>query len=324
LYGGTGLGLSISKRLVEMMGGSIWVESVLGKGAAFTFTVQVKCGDLQEHEPPAGDINWKGFRILVLDGDQHVLEYIKSIIDRFGAHCDTVSYGREALRLASLCPYSIYFIDWKISDMDALHLIKEIRYMYPDQGSVINVMHSSAEYNDIEKCAIEAGVDGFIPKPLFPSVIVDTINRVLGVDRELAKEAVENVATDFTGRCMLLAEDVDINREILASLLEPTNIVIDCAENGAVAVSMFSDAPDRYDIIFMDVQMPEMDGYDATRHIRSLNVPRAGTIPIIAMTANVFREDIERCLEAGMNDHVGKPLDITAVIGLITKYIGNR
>jgi CheY-like chemotaxis protein len=136
-----------------------------------------------------------------------------------------------------------------------------------------------------------------------------------------ADETAGEDLADYTGKHMLLAEDVEINREIVLSLLEPTHIQADCAENGARAVRMFEEAPEKYDIIFMDVQMPEMDGYDATRHIRALDVPKAQTIPIIAMTANVFREDIQRCLEAGMNDHVGKPLDIDVVFDVMKKYL---
>jgi CheY-like chemotaxis protein len=119
----------------------------------------------------------------------------------------------------------------------------------------------------------------------------------------------------------LLAEDVEINREIVLSLLEPTRLNIECAENGAQAAQMFADAPDKYDMIFMDVQMPELDGYDATRRIRALDVPRAKTIPIVAMTANVFREDIEKCLEAGMNNHIGKPLNLNDVLKQLRRYL---
>jgi CheY-like chemotaxis protein len=127
---------------------------------------------------------------------------------------------------------------------------------------------------------------------------------------------------DFSGRRILLAEDVEINQEIVIAILEPTSIMIDCAGNGKDAVRLFSDDPEKYDIIFMDVQMPEMDGYEATRLIRASGLPRADTIPIVAMTANVFREDIETCLAAGMNDHVGKPLDFEEVLAKLRQYLG--
>jgi len=321
LYGGTGLGLSISKRLVEMMGGSIWIESTLGEGATFSFTVQVKRGEAQDRANYSTGTNWKGARFLVLDEDLYSLAYIKNIVERCGAICDTVSSGREMLKLAHLCPYTIYFIDWKVSDIDALYLTREIKYMYQDYDSAVIVMLSSAEYCDIEDAAKEAGVNGFLPKPLFPSAIVDTISEALGLECLCSEEAVEGISDDYTGRFALIAEDVDINREIIMTLLEPTHLSIDCAENGALAVSMFSEAPEKYDIILMDVQMPEMDGFEATRRIRELDLEAAKKIPIIAMTANVFREDVERCLEAGMNDHVGKPLDIGLVLEVIRKYM---
>jgi len=193
--------------------------------------------------------------------------------------------------------------------------------MHPKQESSVIIMASSDECIDIEQQAKDAGVDGLLPKPLFPSALVDRINEALCITHETADETSDDMDADYSNKCMLLAEDVEINREILISLLEPTRLNIESAENGAVAVSMYSAAPEKYDIIFMDVQMPEMDGYDATRRIRELDVPSAKTVPIVAMTANVFREDIERCLDAGMNDHLGKPLEISIVLELIKKYL---
>ncbi len=156
---------------------------------------------------------------------------------------------------------------------------------------------------------------------MFPSTIAEVINECLGVDkRQVEKSKTANVSGVFAGRRILLVEDVEINREIVQTLLEPTKVDIDCAENGEQAVRMFSESPQKYDMIFMDVQMPIMDGYEATRSIRALNIPEAKTIPIVAMTANVFKEDIERCLEAGMDGHVGKPIDFDEVFGKMQSY----
>jgi CheY-like chemotaxis protein len=182
-------------------------------------------------------------------------------------------------------------------------------------------MISATEWQLIEEEAKNAGVDKFLPKPLFPSSIADVINECLGANAPPPEEAEPNIDGIFEGYHVLLAEDVEINREIIQTVLEPTRLTFDCAENGIKALRMFGNSPEKYDMIFMDVQMPEMDGYEATRRIRALDIPKAKKIPIIAMTANVFREDIDRCFEAGMNGHVGKPLDFDDVLSVLNKYL---
>jgi len=183
------------------------------------------------------------------------------------------------------------------------------------------ILFSSIDWASIEDEAHGAEVYRFLPKPLFPSTIFDTISECIGSD-SVADNLVHDVCSDdFSEYTILLAEDVDINREIVLTLLEPTNLTVDCAENGTQTVKMFETAPDKYSLIFMDVQMPEMDGYDATRAIRELDIPWGRDIPIIAMTANVFREDIDMCLEAGMNAHLGKPLDINEVLKVLRQYL---
>jgi CheY-like chemotaxis protein len=205
--------------------------------------------------------------------------------------------------------------------MNGIELARRIKQNEAQAARSIIIMISAVEWDLIQDEAKAAGVDKFLSKPLFPSSIADSINECLGTGAS-AGEIQTGETVSFQGRCILLAEDVEINREIVLALLEPTNLAIDCAVNGAKALSMFSEAPEKYDMIFMDVQMPEMDGHEATRRIRALeNVPNAAIIPIVAMTANVFREDVERCLAAGMNDHVGKPLDINEVFKKLQKYI---
>jgi CheY-like chemotaxis protein len=168
-------------------------------------------------------------------------------------------------------------------------------------------------------------VEKFISKPLFPSIIADCISDCLGAaGRQPDEEKEPAEEGSFEGYRILLAEDMEINREIVQALLEPTRLLIDCAENGAEALRMFEEEPEKYDMIFMDVQMPEMDGYEATRKIRLVDHPKAAQIPIVAMTANVFREDIDRCLESGMNDHVGKPLDMDDVRRKMRQYLPKR
>jgi CheY-like chemotaxis protein len=165
-------------------------------------------------------------------------------------------------------------------------------------------------------------VDKFLSKPLFSSAIADCINECLGMGGLFTADSTQTSPADcFEGYRILLAEDVEINREIVLTLLEPTKLAVDCAENGVEALRLFSVAPDKYAMIFMDVQMPHMDGYEATRRIRATGLPGAETIPIIAMTANVFREDVEKCLEAGMNDHIGKPLNFDVVLEKLRRYL---
>jgi CheY-like chemotaxis protein len=202
-------------------------------------------------------------------------------------------------------------------------------------------MISAAEWSIVADEAKAAGVDKFLSKPLFPSAIAEVINECLGIDkRQIEKAQAADIAGIFAGRRILLAEDVEINREIVQTLLEPTKLEIDFAENGIEAVRMFKEDPLKYDMIFMDIQMPVMDGYEATRCIRIIEAElrNIGTgffegktrsydrnlmtqIPIIAMTANVFREDVEKCLAAGMNSHIGKPLDIDEVIDKLRSNI---
>jgi CheY-like chemotaxis protein len=245
-------------------------------------------------------------------------------MQRFDIFCDIVSSGEEAIaRIEQNGAYDVYFIDWRMPNMDGIELTKRIKA--PGGGNPVITMISATEWDVIEVEAKAAGVDRFLQKPLFPSAIADCLNACIGVEDSVAADSARQGETEsFAGHRILLAEDVEINREIVLALIEPTKLDVDCAENGATALSMFEQDPERYDMIFMDVQMPEMDGYEATRRIRALDIPRAKEIPIVAMTANVFREDIEKCLAVGMNGHVGKPLDFDEVLVRLREYLRPR
>jgi len=278
--------------------------------------------DIDETKLMGYGLNWNDVRILVADNDTDTMAFFKKITGEFGAHCDTVLNGEAALELIGRSgKYDLYFVGRDLPDMDGLHLVRTLRKMDSDQGkAIIAIFSDAATFEMYENEAKGAGVDIFAVKPLFPSNIIDTTSEVLGLKEKKPETKEDEVS--FEGCRILLAEDVEINREIVLALLEPTRLSIECAENGARAVVMFEAAPERYDIIFMDVQMPEMDGYEATRRIRASSVSsRAKEIPIIAMTANVFKEDVEKCMNAGMNDHIGKPINIDELILKLEKYI---
>jgi PAS domain S-box-containing protein len=320
-YGGSGLGLAISKRIVEMMDGGMKVESELGKGARFIFTVKAARGTRSIQSLLAPGVNWGTIRILAVDDLVESLEYLKSVFDQLHVKCDTAEGGVEALQLIKdNGDYDICFIDWRMPGMDGLELTRRIKSGGNGKSSVV-IINSAYNWEEIKEAAIQAGVDKFLSKPLLSAAIIDCVNECLGIDNY---EKGQTPLSKFANKHILLAEDIEINREIVLALLEDTGLEIDCAENGREALDKMKDNPDKYNLIFMDVQMPEMDGLEATRRIRAMPSPHCKEIPIIAMTADVFKDDIEKCIEAGMNDHIGKPLDMEKVYEKLRKYLSAR
>jgi len=324
-FGGTGLGLAISKNIVEKMEGRIWAESSLGDGSTFNFEIGLRRARRQDTQITDA-ARQKTVRLLIIENDEDVRNRFLSITESLGMSADSAAEADEARALIETAydggkAYDVIFLSCDAPGSDGFELLNTLNGRL-DRNAVIMIT-TFLEWRLLEKEASVNNIARYITKPIFPSSVLDAINEVLGmnVKPRSAEEDADEVP-DLTGVNILLAEDVEINREIFCALLERTGISIETAENGVSAVGKFAKAPDNYDLIVMDIQMPEMDGYEATRTIRGMDNKKAKEIPIIAMTANAFKEDIELCLESGMNDHLAKPIDEKALIEKLSRYAG--
>lgn len=321
-YGGTGLGMAITKNLVAIIDGTIEVESQ--EGAGTTFMVDLPFGVSKVDKKTAAEM--EEMRVLVVDDDNDTCEHAAVLLKGMGVNVDWALNGFEAIeKVRSACEddgrcYDVCFIDWCMPELDGIETARRMRrYVGPD---VLIIIISAYDWSGIEEQAKAAGVNAFIAKPFFASNLYNTL---LTVSRkpELGFSAVGNKETyDFGGKKVLLVEDNELNMEIASELLKFVNLQVEHAENGKVAVDIFRNSKEKeYALIFMDIQMPLMNGYDAARCIRSSEHPAAGTIPIIAMTANAFNDDVQAAFDAGMNGHLAKPIDVEVLYKTIARYI---
>jgi len=320
---GTGLGMAITKNIVDMMGGTIEVQTAQGKGSEFIVRLPLRVQ--AEHRPVEKITELEGLKALVVDDDFNTCDSVTKMLVKVGMRAEWTLSGKEAVLRARQSiemsdVYHAYLIDWRLPDMNGIEVTRQIRSLHDDTPIIILTAY---DWSDIEVEAKAAGVTAFCSKPMFLSDLRETLMSALGQKQtDAAQELLPPKDADFKGRQILLVEDNELNREIAQEILREYGFRVDPAENGAVAVEKVSTAaPGSYDLVLMDIQMPVMDGYTATRQIRALENPALAGVPILAMTANAFDEDRRRAMESGMNGFLSKPIVIGDLVQELHKIL---
>ena len=315
---GTGLGMAITKNIVDMMGGTITVKSEEGKGSEFTVNLTFKLSG--EKKTYAKVDHLQGLKVLVADDDTDTCLSISSMLTEIGMRSEWTVSGKEAVIRAKHSmeigdEFYAYIIDWLMPDMNGIETVRRIRRVIGDSKPIIIL--TAYDWSDVEEEAREAGVTAFCEKPLFMSQLRDLLSNPIPVPKA---DTVEK--NNYNGKRILLVEDNELNQEIAQTILEDAGFIIETANNGRIAVEKMEQAvPGQYDLILMDIQMPVMNGYEATKQIRALKNPDIAAIPIIAMTANAFEEDREKSFAAGMNGHLAKPVSVETLVNTICKIM---
>ena len=319
---GTGLGMAIARNIVNLMNGDIQVESAPNKGTKITVTVYLK---LQENEKEQ-EKELLDLPVLVVDDDKTCCESTVATLQEIGIAGEWVLTGKEAVERCAARhktgrDYFAVILDWKMPEMDGIATARRIRECVGENVTIIIL--TSFDFSEIEEEARAAGVNAFMAKPLFRSRLTATLRQFTSGKKEKnARNYLEDFAKEnYAGKRILLVEDNALNREIATEIIGMTGVTIDSAENGKIAVEKVMEAPEKwYDLIFMDIQMPIMNGYEATAAIRALAGSR-GKVPIIAMTANAFAEDVQLAKNTGMNEHIAKPLDLNKLNDVLKQWL---
>lgn len=309
---GTGLGMAITKHLVNMLGGTIHVNSKEGEGSEFVVCLTMKINDSASTYETISSL--AGARVLVVDDDIDTCMSVSKMLRDIQMRADWTTSGKEAVVRSQEAyeqsePFEVFIIDWLMPDMNGIETARRIRSSMKNEVPIIIL--SAYDYSDVEQEALDAGVTAFISKPIFKSELIS----VLKNPKTVRKKTDEILHSHYEGKHILLVEDNELNREIAEEMLKNAGFIVDSVNDGIDAVERMKDLDENaYDLILMDIQMPKMDGYTATKEIRRLSNQRKANIPIVAMTANAFEEDKKKSMAAGMNAHLSKPVNIKNLV----------